>query len=359
MRFDSSSDDPDAFQDSTQRFTNKFNMIRNMQRERNAVIFFATDSSDMRTLIHQNFDHDFFMVDYLPVDETGRELTEASAMRTIIELFLLGSSDMLFLMEKSKFSMVGLSLNHKNPHVVYFFRFCYKKVFTLCNARLKAVLKRFFSRKERKKKHFAKLWISASKEFVISRVLTETMIGMIFCSPFVGMSKAISLSRFLSLFCDYPSVYRLENIQLLPYFKSSPQPLFLFCLLRKGRVFVEGSEVFVRASCFLPLYPFSDLPMVLVFRPHHCIAPNDLCIPLRLPSSDDQIPSIRGKVVRKALSVLSDQSYLFSLSVENGSKELIVRADESHSWYCYMYLPLGSEIILSNYCESYFSLSLF
>ena len=120
VRFESQEEGSEVVQDSTQRFTNKFNMIRNMQRERNAMIVFATDSSEMRTLIHQNFDHDFFMVDYLPVDESGKECTEASAMRTIIELFLLGSSDMLFLMEKSKFSMVGLSLNKKNPQVIYF-----------------------------------------------------------------------------------------------------------------------------------------------------------------------------------------------------------------------------------------------
>lgn len=120
VRFESQEEGSEVVQDSTQRFTNKFNMIRNMQRERNAMIVFATDSSEMRTLIHQNFDHDFFMVDYLPVDESGKEITEASAMRTIIELFLLGSSDMLFLMEKSKFSMVGLSLNKKNPQVIYF-----------------------------------------------------------------------------------------------------------------------------------------------------------------------------------------------------------------------------------------------
>ena len=120
VRFESQEEGSEVVQDSTQRFTNKFNMIRNMQRERNAMIVFATDSSEMRMLIHQNFDHDFFMVDYLPVDESGKECTEASAMRTIIELFLLGSSDMLFLMEKSKFSMVGLSLNKKNPQVIYF-----------------------------------------------------------------------------------------------------------------------------------------------------------------------------------------------------------------------------------------------
>lgn len=120
VRFEGQEGDGDALQSSIQRFTNKFNMIRNMQRERNAMIAFATDSSEMRELIYQNFDHDFFLVDYLPVDESGKEITEASAMRTIIELSLLGSSDMLFLMEKSKFSMVGLSLNKKNPQVIYF-----------------------------------------------------------------------------------------------------------------------------------------------------------------------------------------------------------------------------------------------
>ena len=134
VRFESQEDDTVAIQESTQRFTNKFNMIRNTQRERNAMIVFATDSSAMKNLIYQNFDHDFFMIDYLPVDESGKELTEASAMRTIIELFLLGSSDMLFLMEKSKFSMVGLSLNKKNPQVVYFFHFCFKNysIYAMC-----------------------------------------------------------------------------------------------------------------------------------------------------------------------------------------------------------------------------------
>lgn len=111
--------------------------------------------------------------------------------------------------------------------------------------------------------------------------------------------------------------------------------------------------MFIHTSCFLPLYPFADIPIVLVFHPNRSISPNDLFIHFEMPRNDAQSPSIRGVVIRKGLSVLPDSSYLFSISVENSRKEVIVQVDKSYSRYCQLYLPLGAEIVLSNYTQSF------
>ena len=99
-------------------------MIHELQDEKNAVIVFSIYSTTIKNLIHSHFEKDIVMVDYLPIDNTGKDATEASSMRIIIELFLLGASDSLFLTPNSKFSMIGLYLNKKSPSVVYFFIFC-------------------------------------------------------------------------------------------------------------------------------------------------------------------------------------------------------------------------------------------
>lgn len=122
IRFDDAVNDTSV--SAVKGIVEKFSMIHELQEEKNAVVVFATDSTTIKNLIHSHFEKDIVMVDYLPIDNTGKDATEASSMRIIIELFLLGASDSLFLTPNSKFSMIGLYLNKKSPSVVYFFIFC-------------------------------------------------------------------------------------------------------------------------------------------------------------------------------------------------------------------------------------------
>lgn len=176
---------------------------------------------------------------------------------------------------------------------------------------------------------------------------------MTICSLSVSMLKTISISRFFLFPNEYLSGLELESIQLSTSFKVSQKPLFLLCILRNGNIFVEGREAYIHASCFLPLYPHTDIPIVLLFHPNHSISPADLFIPFKMLHNVTQSPSIRGVVIRKALSVLPDSSYLLSLSVEKCKKEVVIRVDPDHSRYCQLYLPIGTEIVLSNYKKTY------
>lgn len=215
------------------------------------------------------------------------------------------------------------------------------------------MLRLFFNMRTARERHFRNLWSPASIVFVVLQLLANRLIGMTFCSLSVSMSKTISISRIFSSSTEYSSGLGLRSIQLSSNLKVTQQPLFLLCILRNGSILVEGAEVYIHTSCFLPLYPFADIPIVLVFYPNRSISPNDLFIHFKMPRKGTQRSSIRGVVIRKGLSVLPDSSYLFSISVENCRKEVIVQADQSHSRYCQLYLPLGAEIVLSNYTKSF------
>lgn len=151
---------------------------------------------------------------------------------------------------------------------------------------------------------------------------------------------------------EYSSGLELDSIRLISNFQTIQKPAFLFCILRNGSIYVENSEVCIHTSCFLPLYPLADIPIVLVYHPNHSVLPNELFIHFRLPLDDVRSCRIRGVVGRKALSVLSDGSYLFSLSVKNCKREVIVRANKNQAQYCQLYLPIGTEIMLSDYSAS-------
>ena len=140
------------------------------------------------------------------------------------------------------------------------------------------------------------------------------------------MLKTISISRFFLFPNEYLSGLELESIELSTSFKVSQKPLFLLCILRNGNIFVEGREAYIHASCFLPLYPHTDIPIVLVFHPNHSISPADLFIPFKMLHNVTQSPSIRG---------------------------VVIRVDPDHSRYCQLYLPIGTEIVLSNYKKTY------
>ena len=101
--------------------TNKMGEIEmEMIAHTDAVIFLTTDSVIIEQQFSEKYPNRVVMANYLPQTLTGKQSTEAGLMRVVIELFILGKSNSLFLTSKSTLSRVALAMNSMNPKVQYF-----------------------------------------------------------------------------------------------------------------------------------------------------------------------------------------------------------------------------------------------
>lgn len=123
------SDDPDAdvlsVETVTMALENRFQGIDLKLAQHNGLLVVASDSDIVRNMLRERYKERIVMVDYLPLNTTNGLMNEASLMRNLIELQLLGQCDALYLTLKSKFSMVALAMNTKSASVEYFSYLCF------------------------------------------------------------------------------------------------------------------------------------------------------------------------------------------------------------------------------------------
>ena len=101
--------------------TNKMGEIEmEMISHTDAVIFLTTDSVIIEQQFSEKYPNRVIMANYLPQTLTGKQSTEAGLMRVVIELYILGQSNSLFLTSRSTLSRVALAMNSMNPKVQYF-----------------------------------------------------------------------------------------------------------------------------------------------------------------------------------------------------------------------------------------------
>ena len=101
--------------------TNKMGEIEmEMISHTDAIIFLTTDSVIIEQQFSEKYPNRVVMANYLPQTLTGKHSTEAGLMRVVIELFILGKSNSLFLTSRSTLSRVALAMNSMNPKVQSF-----------------------------------------------------------------------------------------------------------------------------------------------------------------------------------------------------------------------------------------------
>ena len=86
----------------------------------NAMIFLETDSILVEQQLVEKYSNRVLMANYLPQTLSGKKSNEAGLMRMLIELVILGNSNILFLTSQSTFSRVALAMNGIAQKVVYF-----------------------------------------------------------------------------------------------------------------------------------------------------------------------------------------------------------------------------------------------
>lgn len=91
-----------------------------LRQHRNSVLFLSTDSDATEKLIRKQFGDAVLMVTDFPQSHVGKKgADEGGVIRSLMDLYLLGQCDYLFLTRSSGFSRIGLAYNKKNPVVVY------------------------------------------------------------------------------------------------------------------------------------------------------------------------------------------------------------------------------------------------
>ena len=112
--------------DSTE-YLSMDNLIKKMSHidmelmsHQNAMIFLATDSILVEQQFVEKYSNRVLMANYLPQTLSGKKSNEAGLMRMLIELVILGNSNILFLTSQSTFSRVALAMNGIAQKVVYF-----------------------------------------------------------------------------------------------------------------------------------------------------------------------------------------------------------------------------------------------
>ena len=91
-----------------------------LHQHRNSVLFLSTDSDATEKLIRKQFGKVVLMVTDFPQSHVGKKgADEGGVIRSLMDLYLLGQCDYLFLTRASGFSRIGLAYNKKNPVVVY------------------------------------------------------------------------------------------------------------------------------------------------------------------------------------------------------------------------------------------------
>ena len=91
-----------------------------LHQHRSAVLFLSTDSDATEKLIRKQFGEVVLMVTDFPQSHVGKKgADEGGVIRSLMDLYLLGQCDYLFLTRASGFSRIGLAYNKKNPVVVY------------------------------------------------------------------------------------------------------------------------------------------------------------------------------------------------------------------------------------------------
>ena len=91
-----------------------------MMSHPNPMIFLTTDSIVIEQQFIDKYSSRVLTANYLPQTLTGKQSNEAGLMRVLIELYVLGQSNVLFLTARSTFSRVALAMNNLSPKVVYF-----------------------------------------------------------------------------------------------------------------------------------------------------------------------------------------------------------------------------------------------
>lgn len=91
-----------------------------LMSHQNAMIFLATDSILVEQQFVEKYSNRVLMANYLPQTLSGKKSNEAGLMRMLIELVILGNSNVLFLTSQSTFSRVALAMNGIAQKVVYF-----------------------------------------------------------------------------------------------------------------------------------------------------------------------------------------------------------------------------------------------
>ena len=91
-----------------------------MMSHPNPMIFLTTDSVVIEQQFIEKYSSRVLTANYLPQTLTGKQSNEAGLMRVLIELYVLGRSNVLFLTARSTFSRVALAMNNLSPKVIYF-----------------------------------------------------------------------------------------------------------------------------------------------------------------------------------------------------------------------------------------------
>ena len=91
-----------------------------LMSHQNAMIFLATDSVLVEQQFVEKYSNRVLMANYLPQTLSGKKSNEAGLMRMLIELVVLGNSNILFLTSQSTFSRVALAMNRFAQKVIYF-----------------------------------------------------------------------------------------------------------------------------------------------------------------------------------------------------------------------------------------------
>ena len=106
---------------TTRTVTYQFATIAKLlHRHPNSVLFLSTDSNAAEKMIRNEFGDAVLMVTDFSQAHVGKKgADEGGVIRSLMDLYLLGQCDYLFLTRNSGFSRIGLAYNRKNPVVVY------------------------------------------------------------------------------------------------------------------------------------------------------------------------------------------------------------------------------------------------
>ena len=91
-----------------------------LQKHYNMKIFLSTDSDRIEQFLVSRYGSRVILVKEFPRSHVGKNPSEASLMRSYMDLYLLGQCDYLYLTRRSGFSRMGRAFNMKNPPIYYF-----------------------------------------------------------------------------------------------------------------------------------------------------------------------------------------------------------------------------------------------